>query len=259
MNALISPERAMSASGPMIIAAKQKEGIPRQVGFHAHARGQLLGASTGLLTLGTAKGQWVVPAIHAVWIPPHHQHALRSHGPYFGWSVYVAESECADLPASPCTLRSSALLREAVNRAAVWSGDDLNAAQDRIARVILDEICSLPQENLGLPLPMDPRLLRIAQTFADNLLDERKAGEWADWAGIPVRTLTRKFVIETGFTFTEWRQRARLMRALELLASGVPVTTIALDVGYTNISAFIAMFRRVFGVTPTRYMGSSAV
>ncbi|SAL38007.1 AraC family transcriptional regulator [Caballeronia udeis] len=46
---------------------------------------------------------------------------------------------------------------------------------------------------------------------------------------------------------------ARPMRALEMLASGTAVTTIALDLGYENVSAFIAMFRRTFGVTPTQY------
>lgn len=253
MSYFITPEQAMSSEGPIIIAGKQERSAPRFVAVHAHARGQLLGASTGLLTIGTEAGQWVVPAIHAVWIPPHHKHSLQSHGAYFGWSVYVAEPECAMLPAIPCTLRSSGLLREAVSRAAGWKGEVLDQGQERIARVILDEIASLPHEDLGLPMPADVRLARIAHAFTGNLLDERKAEDWADWAGIPARTMTRKFVVETGFTFTEWRQRARLMRALELLAAGQAVTSVALDVGYNNISAFIAMFRRVFGVTPTRY------
>ncbi|WP_430507282.1 helix-turn-helix domain-containing protein, partial [Burkholderia sp. BCCCDS15] len=34
----------------------------------------------------------------------------------------------------------------------------------------------------------------------------------------------------------------------------VPVTTIALDLGYDNVSAFIDMFRRALGTTPGRYM-----
>ncbi|VTU14829.1 DNA gyrase inhibitor [Variovorax sp. SRS16] len=42
------------------------------------------------------------------------------------------------------------------------------------------------------------------------------------------------------------------MRALEQLAAGEPVTRIALDLGHENVSAFIAMFRRTFGVTPAR-------
>ena len=40
---------------------------------------------------------------------------------------------------------------------------------------------------------------------------------------------------------------------VELLAAGKPVTAIALDLGYDNVSAFIALFRRMFGTTPGRY------
>jgi len=56
----------------------------------------------------------------------------------------------------------------------------------------------------------------------------------------------------------DWRQRARLMRAIEMLAAGTPVTTIALSLGYDNVSAFIAMFRRVHGVTPARFIAARA-
>ena len=83
--------------------------------------------------------------------------------------------------------------------------------------------------------------------------DERHLQEWATWAGIAPRTLTRRFALETGFSFTAWRQRVRLLRALERLAAGVPVTRVALELGYDNVSAFIALFRRTFGVTPGRY------
>ena len=43
------------------------------------------------------------------------------------------------------------------------------------------------------------------------------------------------------------------MRALEMLARGEPVTRIALDLGYDNLSAFIAMFKKRFGVTPGKF------
>ncbi|MGE8488865.1 MAG: helix-turn-helix domain-containing protein, partial [Paraburkholderia nemoris] len=76
---------------------------------------------------------------------------------------------------------------------------------------------------------------------------------WAAWAGVAPRTLSRRFVAETGLTFAQWRQQARLLRALELVADGLPVTTIALELGYDNVSAFIDMFRRVMGTTPGRY------
>ena len=47
------------------------------------------------------------------------------------------------------------------------------------------------------------------------------------------------------------------MRALEMLAAGAAVTTVALDLGY-NVSAFIAMFKREHGVTPGRYAPGGA-
>ena len=53
--------------------------------------------------------------------------------------------------------------------------------------------------------------------------------------------------------FRNWRKQARLMRALELLADGVPVSDVSDRLGYEGPSAFIAMFRQAFGVTPGRY------
>jgi AraC-like DNA-binding protein len=70
------------------------------------------------------------------------------------------------------------------------------------------------------------------------------------------RTLSRRFVDETGFSFAEWRQQARLLRALEMLATQTPVTSVALELGYDNVSAFIAMFKRAMGTTPSRYFHS---
>ncbi|MEE8274655.1 MAG: helix-turn-helix domain-containing protein, partial [Alphaproteobacteria bacterium] len=46
---------------------------------------------------------------------------------------------------------------------------------------------------------------------------------------------------------------ARLLAALTRLATGEPVTTVALDLGYDSPSAFIAMFRKALGETPGRY------
>ncbi len=253
---MIPPAQAADAGGPPLLAVLRRSGEVRVTHRHRHARGQLLGAAQGLLSVDADNSRWVVPATHAVWIPPGVQHGLRSHGPFSGWSVYVAASACAELPGDACVLAVSGLLREAVTRAASWTGDALNAPQVRLSGVILDEIRSSPRVALGLPMPRDARLLRIARALSDRPDEGRRLEEWAEWAGIAPRTLTRRFIAETGFTFTEWRQRVRLLEALELLAAGRPVKAAALDLGYDNVSAFIALFRRVFGVTPGRYEAS---
>jgi len=51
-----------------------------------------------------------------------------------------------------------------------------------------------------------------------------------------------------------WRQQVRLMAALSLLAEGVSITRAAYEVGYDSPSGFTAMFRRAFGISPSRYM-----
>ncbi|WP_373321496.1 helix-turn-helix domain-containing protein [Acetobacter indonesiensis] len=47
--------------------------------------------------------------------------------------------------------------------------------------------------------------------------------------------------------------QARCLRAMEHLSEGASVTDVAFDVGYDNVSAFIAMFRRVTGMTPGQF------
>src|SRR5690606_12637075 len=119
-------------------------------------------------------------------------------------------------------------------RAASWAAGDLSDAQQRLAGVMLDEIAITPAALLGLPMPKDARLLKIAHALAAQPEAHRGLQAWADWAGIAPRTLSRRFVAETGFTFTAWRQRARLLNALEQLAAGQAVTTVALASGYDN-------------------------
>jgi AraC-like DNA-binding protein len=257
-NPFIDPGRANSDDGPLVISVVSETAANRAAGRHAHARGQLLGTLDGLISIGTEAGRWIVPAVHAVWIPSHHPHELLSHGPFRGWSLYVAESACLVLPQAPCVICVGGLLREAVHRAAGWTDEILDERQERITAVILDEIAGAATGQFGLLMPSDPRLARIARALMADLAGRRRLEDWALWAAIPPRTLSRRFVVETGFSFSAWRQRARLMRALELLADGSAVTTAALDVGYDNISAFISLFRRTFGATPTRYFAADS-
>jgi len=129
----------------------------------------------------------------------------------------------------------------------------LTGPRAHVAAVILDEIRSLPVEPFGLPLPHDPRLQRIARALIADPADDRDLERWAAWAAVSSRTLSRRFVAETGFNFTAWRQRARMMRSLEMLAAGISVTAIAFDLGYSTASAFIGLFKRTFGETPAAY------
>lgn len=242
------------AAGPLAIVVSQCVEGSSLVEAHSHGRGQLLGVWRGLLTLGTAFGKWLVPNVHAVWIPPGQLHWASVHGQVDAWSVYVQPGACEGLPGQPATLRISALLREAVRRLERPDGDTDTPMRDLLERVVVNEIQALPVEELSLPMPTSPSLVKIAQGLLAEPAEERSLDDWAALANVSPRTLNRRFPMETGYSLGAWRQRARLLRGLELLAEGRSVTTVALELGYCNISAFIALFKRTFGITPTQYM-----
>ncbi len=64
----------------------------------------------------------------------------------------------------------------------------------------------------------------------------------------------RTFKAMTGITPHQWLLRARLRDAARRLATtSTPITTIALDVGFDDLSNFIRSFRAEFGASPSRY------
>jgi AraC-like DNA-binding protein len=119
--------------------------------------------------------------------------------------------------------------------------------------LLLDEIASLPTLALDLPMPRDPRLARICRALRADPGSSRSLRRWAREAGASSRTVARLFVKETGLTFAEWRQQARLLAAMALLAAGHSTTRIALELGYDSPSAFAAMVKRTLGAPPSRY------
>ncbi|VWD49761.1 AraC family transcriptional regulator [Burkholderia lata] len=92
--------------------------------------------------------------------------------------------------------------------------------------------------------------MKIVNALTANLVESRFL---EGWTGISPRTTYRRFVTELGLTFAQRRQQTVLLRALERIVDGAPVTTIGLDLGYDNARAFIDMFRRALGATPGRY------
>ena len=89
----------------------------------------------------------------------------------------------------------------------------------------------------------------------ENPAERRTLGDLATIAGSSERTIARLFVAETGLSFGDWRRRLRLIQSVERLVEGEAVTTVALDMGYESPSAFIAMFRRTLGSSPTAFLG----
>lgn len=250
--------------GPSVIAywtegeatSEYNEGT-REYGWHSHARGQLYCVESGLVHVRTAKGSWLMPPHRAGWMPPGVEHTVTISGPMTGWGVFVVPLECGCLPAEPCVLGVTELMRALVRRASSWVWNtELDESQERISTVLLEEICRAQRERLHLPMPLDRRALRISLALLENPNDNRSLDEWAVWAGLSARSLSRLFRSETALSFAQWRQLARLSRGLERLADGEAVSAVADALGYASVSAFVAMFRRSFGQPPARYFAA---
>lgn len=222
--------------------------------FHSHRRAQLVYASNGVMTVTTHMASYVVPPQRAVWMPAGVEHRIDARSAVKMRTLYFDSRTAAGLPAEVCVLQVTPLMRELIV-ASVASGPKYAPAspQARIMSVIIDQIVAQPIASLALPLPSDPRLCRVTDALIRNPADCRDLDTWAKEVGASKRTLVRLFPAQTGMTFREWRQQRRLLRALELLSTGSKVTAVALEVGYDNSSAFIAMFRRCLGTTPMRY------
>ena len=242
--------------GPLVITRAGT--VAASTEAHSHGSGQLIACARGVLSVGTALGHWTVPARHGIWLPPHHVHSARPVGAFTGFSLYVRRAACDRLPVQPCTLAINPLLWEAAWRSAGWGTGPLDEAQARLAAVIVDELAALSAQPLGLPLPQDARLRRIAEALLKSPADRRGLAAWAALGGLSSRSLSRRWVDETSLSFTAWQQRARLLASLERLACGGSVTSAALDAGYGSASAFITLFKRSFGRTPAAYADAAS-
>lgn len=223
---------------------------------HAHKRSQIIYASSGVMRVQTPQGAWVVPPHRAVWVPAGVVHDVRMAGAVAMRTLYIVPDVVRTLPDECCVVAVTPLLRELILRAVELPLlYDESGAEGRLMALILDELRVLPVLPLNLPMPTDPRLLRICRAILDGPGDTRTLGAWGRQVGASGRTLARGFVRETGMTFGRWRQQARLLEALTRLAHSQSVTTIALDLGYDSPSAFTSMFRRALGRTPSAYFG----
>lgn len=226
---------------------------------HMHETGLLKFASSGVMVVASTDGHWVVPPSRALWIAPRVRYRVRMLGKVRLRSVFVNPNAAHGLPARSCLLPVSPLLRELIAATAVSSmGGRPNRRAQLLMALLLEEIQQDTAFPLHLPAPRDYRLARICTHIQEHLDDMKTLQEWARELGYDQRTLHRLFIHELGMSFGQWRQRAKLLAALEWLAEGRPVLAIALDLGYQTQSAFTVMFRRNLGITPSDFLRSLA-
>src|SRR4029453_3611100 len=100
----------------------------------------------------------------------------------------------------------------------------------------------------ALPQPTSAAVRKAVTLAADGALEAEGTGTLSRAVGLGRRTFERRFLAETGMSPARWRHQARLLGAGEGRARGQPVKSVAADSGYASPSAFVAAFRKQFGV-----------
>ncbi len=233
----------------------QLQSLPNQAinTHHVHAWIQLSYAAAGVLTVNTPEARFVAPPNRAVWIPPHLSHGVHCDAGTQIRSLYI---DAAALPARPCeVVEISPLLRELI---LTFSHFDVeyneSGAEGRLVAVLLDQLALAPACALMLPWPGHHALAAICDYLAAHPDCRRPMRYFSEQLGVSDKTLSRYFVRDTGMSFRQWRQRARLLAALPLLEQNLRITDVALECGYDSLSAFIAAFGELLGCTPGEYV-----
>jgi AraC-like DNA-binding protein/quercetin dioxygenase-like cupin family protein len=222
--------------------------------LHFHERDQLVYASHGVMTVRTRSDTWVVPPLRAVWIPASIPHTITMSGAVAMRTLYLMPRLAKPMPRGCCVVNVSPLLKELILHACNFGAlRKTRLRQRHLIEVVIDQLETVQMVPLQLPHLSDSRALRVAEVLMTDPGNRQTLAQICKARGASKRTVERLFQEETGMTCGKWRQQLRLMQAMRLLAEGAKVTHAALEAGYSTPSAFISMFKRTLGTTPTSY------
>ena len=230
------------------------KGLP----MHAHGEAQLTFAASGIVQVHTGEGRWLVPPQLAAWVPAGVSHRVEVLTDAELWTVHWHPSAARDwapptLLGRAFVLRVTPLLRSLL--ATVVAAGTGPAKAELIVRLVLHELTETTDAPTFLPLPTSPVGRRVADLAFNDHRNRLDVAELASRAATSVRTVSRLFPTETGLTFKAWRQRARIVHAMDRLARGNAIARVSAESGFASTAAFSCAFRQVTAMTPTTFLG----
>ena len=113
----------------------------------------------------------------------------------------------------------------------------------------------LPYASLVRSAPHADSVVRKCEEWLKQHYKQANAlQQLVEQAGIPERTLKRRFKAATGTTLIEYTQNLRIEEAKRRLEAGqMPIDDISIESGYEDASFFRRLFKRLTGLTPGQY------
>lgn len=226
--------------------------------WHSHQKNQLVLPIKGAISSEVEDAIWMVPNQCGLWIPAGQMHLNTPTTKSCFHHIYFSTDVLKSMPDFCCTLSITPLIRELVEHLATLDQFiALDSDTDRIADVLTQQLSLMTVQQLNFAIPRDQRLKVIAKAMIDSPSDRRTVDEWATSVAMSERSLARLIVQETGLTFGRWRQQLHIIKALQRLSDNAPVQSIAEELGYESVSAFIYMFKKVLGQSPGKYISDN--
>ncbi|MGI9243082.1 MAG: AraC family transcriptional regulator [Verrucomicrobiales bacterium] len=117
-------------------------------------------------------------------------------------------------------------------------------------------VCGMVRSFEGVRSSLQPYLdlLPATEYLKANYMNKVVLSDLAQWAGMSVRKLQRRFQETFKTSPQQYIGKLRILGACGLLVeTGLPITEIALQVGFYDHSAFSKKFSKMIGVSPREY------
>ncbi|MQA41724.1 AraC family transcriptional regulator [Rugamonas aquatica] len=231
---------------------------PFDTGERVFEQTYLLYAAAGAFHLDVAERSWLLPPHRAALIQAGTPIRILSHAAATSASVLFAPG-CIATPALPCQVfRVTPLIGEMIQHATRW--DERQAGLDGSSQTFFAALAGVVgeaaacAEDLWFPRARTAELNRAVIYTLAHLGETLNFSDVAKAAITSERTLSRRFTDEFNMGWSEFVQRARIVKATERLAmSGDQVARIAHETGFSSASMFAQAFRQIMGETPTQY------
>ncbi|MCC4309935.1 helix-turn-helix transcriptional regulator [Alcanivorax marinus] len=100
-------------------------------------------------------------------------------------------------------------------------------------------------------MPMDMRVSHIAQKIKKELPLTSTLEQLGAEVGLSAHRLWHLFSDKLGISIKSYTLWARMRRAVELIAQGVPLSMVAHDVGFSDAAHLTRTLKQFFGLTPS--------
>ncbi len=214
---------------------------------HRHEEDELTWVISGSCTLVIGERRWNVDTSRALVVPAGREHVVVPRPDSLVFPLFFPEGLAVDDEAHviPRTAELDSCVRVLL-QSGIATARAVAAARSEVIRRVGEAVRRRPE----LVLPTDARARRVAVRIVEQPASALRLEDWARVVHTSAKTLQRAFVKETGMTYPRWRLHARLLAARTMLEDGGSVESVARAVGYAGAGAFIAAFRREYGVTP---------